>query len=73
MVEEYRKVILFCYYSDASVHSQTFLFYNCKTSGQANIPYYNDILTDRMKSISVLIPMHNEEQVLPTFWILCHE
>ena len=26
--------------------------------------YYNDILTDRMKSISVLIPMHNEEQVL---------
>ena len=26
--------------------------------------YYNDILTDRMKSITVLIPMHNEEQVL---------
>ena len=26
--------------------------------------YYNDIVTSRMKSISVLIPMHNEEQVL---------
>ncbi|HEX3022794.1 MAG TPA: glycosyltransferase [Lachnospiraceae bacterium] len=26
--------------------------------------YYNDILTDTMPSISVLIPMHNEEQVL---------
>ena len=26
--------------------------------------YYNDIVTSRMKSISVLIPMHNEEKVL---------
>ncbi len=26
--------------------------------------YYNDIITNRMKSISVLIPMHNEELVL---------
>ena len=26
--------------------------------------YYNDILTSRMKTVSVLIPMHNEEQVL---------
>lgn len=26
--------------------------------------YYNDITSSRMKSISVLIPMHNEEQVL---------
>ncbi len=26
--------------------------------------YYNDIISSRMKSISVLIPMHNEEQVL---------
>lgn len=26
--------------------------------------YYNDIYSSRMKSISVLIPMHNEEQVL---------
>ena len=28
--------------------------------------YYNDIVTSRMKSISVLIPMHNEEKVLDT-------
>lgn len=26
--------------------------------------YYNDIYSDRMKTISILIPMHNEEQVL---------
>ena len=26
--------------------------------------YYNDIYSSRMKSISVLVPMHNEEQVL---------
>ena len=26
--------------------------------------YYNDILTSRLKTVSVLIPMHNEEQVL---------
>ena len=26
--------------------------------------YYNDIVSSQMKSISVLIPMHNEEQVL---------
>ena len=28
--------------------------------------YYNDIVTSRMKHISVLIPMHNEEKVLDT-------
>ena len=25
--------------------------------------YYNDIISDRMKSITVIIPMHNEENV----------
>lgn len=27
--------------------------------------YYNDILTGRMKTVSVLIPMHNEERCCP--------
>ena len=26
--------------------------------------YYNDITSSKMKTVSVLIPMHNEEQVL---------
>lgn len=30
----YERLYYFCYYPDASVHSQTFLFYNCKVSGR---------------------------------------
>lgn len=40
-----------------------FLFASNRLSGRQRM-YYNDIYSDRMKSISILIPMHNEEQVL---------
>lgn len=40
-----------------------FLFTVVRLLGRQRL-YYNDISTSRMKSVSVLIPMHNEEQVL---------
>lgn len=40
-----------------------FLFASNRLSGRQRM-YYNDIYSDRMKTISILIPMHNEEQVL---------
>ena len=40
-----------------------FLFTVVRLLGRQRL-YYNDIVSSRMKSISVLIPMHNEEQVL---------
>ena len=40
-----------------------FVFTNNRLLGRQRL-YYNDIYSSRMKSISVLIPMHNEEQVL---------
>ena len=40
-----------------------FLFGINRMAGRQRL-YYNDIYTSKMKSISVLIPMHNEEQVL---------
>lgn len=40
-----------------------FLFAMNRLAGRQRL-YYNDIYTSKMKSISVLIPMHNEEQVL---------
>ena len=40
-----------------------FIFTNNRLLGRQRL-YYNDIYSSRMKSISVLIPMHNEEQVL---------
>jgi len=40
-----------------------FVFTNNRILGRQRL-YYNDIYSSRMKSISVLIPMHNEEQVL---------
>ncbi len=40
-----------------------FLFSTNRLLGRQRI-YYSDIYSGRMKSISVLIPMHNEEQVL---------
>lgn len=40
-----------------------FLFAVNRLFGQQRL-YYNDIYTEQMKTISVLIPMHNEEQVL---------
>ena len=40
-----------------------FLFTIVRLLGRQRL-YYNDISTSRMKSVSVLIPMHNEEQVL---------
>lgn len=40
-----------------------FLFAAKRLSSRQRM-YYNDIYSDRMKTISVLIPMHNEEQVL---------
>lgn len=40
-----------------------FLFGINRMAGRQRI-YYNDIYSDKMKKISVLIPMHNEEQVL---------
>lgn len=40
-----------------------FLFASNRLGGRQRM-YYNDIYSDRMKSISILIPMHNEEQVL---------
>lgn len=40
-----------------------FIFALVRMAGRQRL-YYNDIHTDKMKSISVLIPMHNEEQVL---------
>lgn len=40
-----------------------FLFTVVRLLGRQRL-YYNDITTSRMKSVSVLIPMHNEEQVL---------
>ena len=33
--------------------------------------YYNDILTDRMKSISVLFLCIMRNRCFPMFWILC--
>lgn len=40
-----------------------FLFAANRLSSRQRM-YYNDIYSDRMKTISILIPMHNEEQVL---------
>lgn len=40
-----------------------FLFGINRLAGRQRL-YYNDIYTSKMKSITVLIPMHNEEQVL---------
>lgn len=40
-----------------------FLFAAKRLSSRQRM-YYNDIYSDRMKTISILIPMHNEEQVL---------
>ena len=40
-----------------------YLFAVNRLSGRQRM-YYNDIISSRMKRISVLIPMHNEEQVL---------
>lgn len=40
-----------------------FLFSTNRLLGRQRL-YYNDVYSSRMKSISILIPMHNEEQVL---------
>ncbi len=40
-----------------------FLFTGVRLLGRQRL-YYNDIVTSRMKSVTVIIPMHNEEQVL---------
>lgn len=40
-----------------------FLFTVVRLLGRQRL-YYNDIVTSRMKSVTVIIPMHNEEQVL---------
>ena len=40
-----------------------FLFGINRMAGRQRL-YYNDIYSAKMKTISVLIPMHNEEQVL---------
>lgn len=40
-----------------------FLFASNRLLGRQRL-YYNDIYSSKMKTISVLIPMHNEEQVL---------
>lgn len=40
-----------------------FIFTNNRLLGRQRL-YYNDIYSSRMRTISVLIPMHNEEQVL---------
>ena len=40
-----------------------FLFGINRMAGRQRL-YYNDIFTSKMKSVTVLIPMHNEEQVL---------
>lgn len=40
-----------------------FLFGVNRMAGRQRL-YYNDIYSSKMKSISILIPMHNEEQVL---------
>ena len=40
-----------------------FIFSQNRLMGRQRL-YYSDIYSSRMKSISVLIPMHNEEQVL---------
>lgn len=39
-----------------------FIFALNRMAGRQRL-YYNDIITDKMKSITVVIPMHNEEQV----------
>ena len=40
-----------------------FLFGVNRMAGRQRL-YYNDIYSSKMKSITILIPMHNEEQVL---------